>query len=333
MFLKGFQRPKRLEYNAETLSATYGEFYAQPLERGYGTTIGNALRRTLLSSIEGAAVSAVRIEGAPHEFSSLPGVLEDTTDIILNLKQVFFKSTSADPQTLTLKAGKAGRVTAADIECPAPVEVLNPEQYIATLGKEGKLHIEIQIKMGRGYVPAEDNFDEAFPQGFIPLDSSHSPVRKVSYRVEGARVGRTTDYDKLTLQVWTNGAVTPQDALAKAAFLMRDHMALFINFEEGDLAARVAERSEMRGTEFAMEMLGHPIEELEISSTRARRALETLNIHTIGDLVQRSEDDLLSIDNFGKKSLDEIKKRLQDMGLTLGMRVPSTTAGSGVLPL
>jgi DNA-directed RNA polymerase subunit alpha len=322
MFTQSFQRPKRLECNTEALTPRYGEFYTQPLERGFGATIGNALRRVLLSSIEGASVTAVRIEGATHEFTSPAGVLEDTTDIILNLKQIPFKSASPEPQTLTLKAKGPCKVTAAQIETTPHVEVLEPDRYIAALNADGELKMELMVRMGYGYVPAEANFDETFPLGYIPVDSSHSPVRKVAYTVEDARVGQRTDYDKLTLKIWTNGAVTPQQALARAAIIIKDHMGLFINVEESEYVSAYPDRPEDGGMG-AMDKLARPIEELEISSSRARRALQMLRVRTVGDLLKHTEDDLLSIENFGKKSLEEIKERLRDMGLSLGVKVGS----------
>jgi DNA-directed RNA polymerase subunit alpha len=320
MFTQSFQRPKRLECNTEALTPRYGEFYTQPLERGFGRTIGNALRRVLLSSIEGAAITAVRIEGAAHEFTSPAGVLEDTTDIILNLKQIPFKSASPEPQTLTLKAKGPCKVTAAQIETTPHVEVLEPDRYIAALNADGALKMELMVRMGYGYVPAEANFDETFPQGYIPVDSSHSPVRKVAYTVEDARVGQRTDYDKLTLKVWTNGAVTPQQALARAAIILKDHMGLFINVEESEYVSAHPDHPEDGGLG-ALDKLVRPIEELEISSSRARRALQLLRVRTVGDLLKHTEDELLSIENFGKKSLEEIKERLRDMGLSLGIKV------------
>ena len=319
MFTQSFQRPKRLECNTEVLTPRYGEFYMQPLERGFGITIGNALRRVLLSSIEGAAITAVRIEGAAHEFTSPTGVLEDTTDIILNLKQIPFKSASPEPQTLTLKAKGPCKVTAAQIETTPHVEVLEPDCYIAALNADGALKMELIVRMGYGYVPADVNFDEAFPLGYIPVDSSHSPVRKVAYTVEDARIGQRTDYDKLTLKIWTNGAVTAQQALARSAIILKDYMGLFLNVEESEYVS-TPDHTEDGGLG-TMDKIVRPIEELEISSSRARRALQVLRVHTVGDLLKHTEDELLSIENFGKKSLEEIKERLRDMGLSFGMKV------------
>src|SRR5438552_3870531 len=232
MLWKGFQKPKRLEYEADQLTAIYGKFTAQPFERGFGTTIGNALRRVLLSSIEGAAITAVRIEGVLHEFSSIPGVVEDVTDIILNLKQIPIKLHVDHPESLYVKAEGAGEVKAGMIQANPNVEILDPDTPIATLSEEGKLEMEMRVKRGRGYVAADRNFDDDLSIGYIPIDSVHSPVRKVAYHVEDARLGQTTDFDKLTLEVWTDGSISPQDAVALAAKLVKDHMSIFINFEE-----------------------------------------------------------------------------------------------------
>jgi DNA-directed RNA polymerase subunit alpha len=237
MLWKGFQRPKRLEFERETLTDRFGRFYAQPFERGFGTTIGNALRRVLLSSIEGAAITAVKIDGVLHEFSPIPGVGEDATDIILNLKQVPLKLHSDQTKTLVIRIDKAGEVKARDIQADGDVEILEPEAHIATVSEGGSLHMEMRLKRGRGYVSADKNFDEDLGIGWIPIDSVHSPVKKVNYVVEAARIGQTTDYDKLTLEVWTNGAVTPRDAVSLAAKLIRDHFTIFVGLDEaGDQA-------------------------------------------------------------------------------------------------
>ena len=317
MIWKGFQKPKRLEVEQDTLTPTFGRFTAQPFERGFGTTIGNALRRILLSSVEGAAITAVKMEGVLHEFSSIPGVVEDTTDIILNLKQIPFRIHSDHPETLTLTSEGPGTVTAGDIQVTSNVEVLDPEKPVATLSEEGKLAMELRLKRGRGYVTAEQNFDEDLGIGFIPLDSVHSPVRKVNYAVEDARLGQTTDYDKLTLEVWTNGAVNPQDAVAVAAKLLKDHMAIFINFEEAPEEELDFPTSE---DERLLEQLSRSVDELELS-VRSYNCLKNANIKTIGDLVAKSESEMLKTKNFGRKSLNEIKDILAEMGLSLGMEM------------
>ena len=317
MVWKGFQRPKRLEVDQASLTPTFGRFHAQPFERGFGITIGNALRRILLSAIEGAAVTAVKIDGVLHEFSSIPGVVEDTTDIVLNLKEVPFRVHSDHAETLTLTAEGPGTVTAGDMVASANVEVLDPRRPIATLSEEGKISMEMRLKRGRGYVTADRNFDEDLGIGYIPLDSVHSPVRKVNYTVEDARLGQTTDYDKLNLEVWTNGAVTPHDAVAMAAKLLKDHMAIFINFEEApeeDLDFPTTEDERL------MEQLGRSVDELELS-VRSYNCLKNAEIKTIGDLVTRSESEMLKTKNFGRKSLNEIKDILSEMSLALGMDV------------
>ena len=317
MLWKGFQKPKRLACNLETLTDKYGMFTAQPFERGFGTTIGNALRRVLLSSIEGVAVTAVKIEGVLHEFSSIPGVVEDATDIILNLKQIPFRMSGEGPRTITLSATAAGVVTSAAIQTGPECEVLDKDIYVATVSEGGRLNIEMRLKQGRGYVSADKNFDEDLGIGYIPVDSVHSPVRKVNYTVDSARLGQMTDYDKLTLEVWTNGAILPQDAVGLAAKLLKDHMAIFINFEELPEAAEIEVD---RGVERLNENLNRSVEELELS-VRSYNCLKNAQIQTIGELVQKSEQEMLKTKNFGRKSLNEIKAILATMGLGLGMRI------------
>jgi DNA-directed RNA polymerase subunit alpha len=317
MIWKGFQKPKRLEVEQETLTGTFGRFSAQPYERGFGLTVGNAMRRILLSSIEGAAVTAVKIDGVLHEFSSVPGVVEDTTDIILNLKQVPFRMHSDRAETLTLTAEGPGTITAGDIQTSANVEVLNPEITIATLSEEGRISMEMRLKRGRGYVSADRNFEDDLGIGYIPLDSVHSPVRKVNYTVEDARLGQTTDFDNLTVEVWTNGAIAPQDAVATAAKLLKDHMAIFINFEEASEEELDFPTTE---DERLMEQLSRSVDELELS-VRSYNCLKNADIKSIGDLVSRTEAEMLKTKNFGRKSLNEIKDILAEMGLSLGMDV------------
>jgi len=324
MMWSDFQKPKKLDYDPETLTPNYGRFVAQPFERGFGTTIGNALRRVLLSSIEGAAITAVRVEGVLHEFSSLQGVVEDMTDVVLNLKQVPFKLHGSGPKTLYLEKKGPGVVTAADFEQDPDIEILDPAAHIATLSKEGSLKLEARLKKGRGYVVADRNADTDLPLGYIPVDSIHSPVRRVNYHVEGARVGQMTDYDKLILEVWTNGAVSPQEAISLAAELLADHLRIFSAFE-----TRIEEREELAAPEVdprMAEMLAKPIEELDLS-VRSANCLKNANIRTLGDLVQRTEREMLSTKNFGRKSLDEIKDVLASLGLSFGMA--RATAGRG----
>ncbi len=317
MVWKGFQRPKRLEVDQASLTGTFGRFSAQPFERGFGITIGNSLRRILMSAIEGAAITAVKIDGVLHEFTAIPGVVEDTTDIILNLKQIPFRVHSDHAETLTLVAEGPGTVRAGDIVAGANVEVLDPERVIATLSEEGRISMEMRLKRGRGYIPANRNFDEDLGIGYIPLDSVHTPVRRVNYTVEDARLGQTTDYGKLNLEVWTNGAVAPQDAVAMAAKLLKDHMAIFINFEEApeeDLDFQTTEDERL------MDQLSRSVDELELS-VRSYNCLKNADIKTIGDLVTRTEGEMLKTKNFGRKSLNEIKDILAEMGLSLGMDV------------
>jgi len=316
MLWKGFQKPKRLAVNTDTLTDRYGEFYAQPFERGFGTTIGNALRRVLLSSIEGAAITAVKIEGVLHEFSSIPGVVEDATDIILNLKQIPFKMNVEGPKTLYLQVDQPGEVTSSAMQEDPEVDILDKDVYIATISEGGSLRIEMRVKTGRGYVSAEKNFDEDLPIGYIPVDSVHSPLRKVNYTVEAARLGQMTDYDKLTLSVWTNGAISPADAVGLAAKLLKDHTQIFINFEEQPEAEEVTQE---RAPVVRNDVLDRSVEELELS-VRSYNCLKNASITTIRELVTKSEQEMLKTKNFGRKSLNEIKEILSAMGLGLGMR-------------
>lgn len=321
---KGFQKPKRLEVDAETLTATYGKFYAQPFERGFGTTVGNALRRVLLSSIEGAAITAVKIEGVLHEFSSLPGVVEDVTDIILNLKQIPIKMHTTEEKMLMLSVERKGKVTAADLQGDSTIEILDSSAPIATLSENGKLEMEMRVSIGRGYVSADKNFDEDMGIGYIPIDSVHSPVRRVNYHVEAARIGQATDYDRLVLEVWTNGTVSPTDAVGLAATLLRDHLTIFVNAEhetafegslDGELPANLTE------------YLNRSVDELELS-VRSANCLKNAGIRTIRDLVQKTEKDMLETKNFGRKSLNEIRDILRPMGLSLGMELEPAEAKS-----
>jgi DNA-directed RNA polymerase subunit alpha len=317
MLWKGFQKPKRLSVDTDSLTDKYGRFWAQPFERGFGTTIGNALRRVLLSSIEGAAVTAVKIEGVLHEFQSIPGVVEDATDIILNLKQIPFKLNGEGPKAIYLKVDQPGVVTSGMIEADGDVEILDKDMYVATVSEGGRIEMEMRLKRGRGYVSADKNFEEDLGIGFIPIDSVHSPVRKCNYTVEAARLGQITDYDKLTLEVWTNGSVKAVDAIGLAAKLLKDHMNIFINFEE-ELEAAAA--GEDRKPEIRNENLNRSVEELELS-VRSYNCLKNANIQTIGELVQKTENEMLKTKNFGRKSLNEIKEILSNMGLSLGMRI------------
>ncbi len=313
---RGFQKPKRLVANTESLTDRYGMFWAQPFERGFGTTIGNSLRRVLLSSIEGAAITAVRIEGVSHEFSPIPGVVEDATDIILNLKQIPFKMSTEGVFTARVTVEGAGEVLSGQIECPPEVEVLDRHMHIATVSEGGRVSIEMRLRPGRGYVSQDRNFDDDLPVDYIPIDSVHSPVRKVNFSVENARLGQMTDYDKLTLEVWTNGAISPQDSIGQAAKLLKDHMSIFINFEE---VPEVVEEPAERAINQMNEVLNRSVEELELS-VRSYNCLKNANIQTIGDLVQKTEAEMLRTKNFGRKSLNEIKEIIGNLGLGFGMR-------------
>jgi DNA-directed RNA polymerase subunit alpha len=322
MLWKGFQRPNRLEVEEE--KGNYGRFTAQPLERGWGTTVGNALRRVLLSSIEGAAVTAVKIEGVEHEFTAVPGVVEDVTDIILNLKGLAIRLHDDGPRALTLDVKTKGAVTADAFEDDAQLEILNPDAPVATLADGGRLRLEATVGKGRGYVPADRNFDPEAPIGTIPLDSAHSPVRRVNYHVEAARVGQATDYDKLVIEVWTNGTISPRDAVGVAAVLLREHLAIFVNVET-DEAAQAA-GAEMPQSELDA-LLDTNVEELELS-VRSANCLKNAGIRTLRELVQKTEKDMLETKNFGRKSLNEIKDILRDKGLAFGMKLESP-AGAG----
>ncbi|MEX2661153.1 MAG: DNA-directed RNA polymerase subunit alpha [Vicinamibacterales bacterium] len=325
MLWKGFQRPKRLEFERETLNDRFGRFYAQPFERGFGTTIGNAMRRVLLSSIEGAAVTAVKIDGVLHEFSPIPGVVEDATDIILNLKQVPLKMHTDAVKTLYLNITKAGEVRARDIQTDADVEILEPDAHIATVAEGGKLVMEMRVKRGRGYVSADKNFDEDLGIGWIPIDSVHSPIKKVNYLVEAARIGQNTDYDKLTIDVWTNGSVSPRDAVSLSSKLIRDHLSIFVNLEE--VAELQLEGGADSPRSASNENLDKSVEELELS-VRSYNCLKNANIRTIRELVQKTEGEMLKTKNFGRKSLNEIKEILTTMGLSLGMRLDQSAAAT-----
>jgi DNA-directed RNA polymerase subunit alpha len=316
--LSDFQRPRFAEVTPGSLTDTYGEFVAYPFERGFATTVGHSIRRVLLSSIQGAAVTNVRIKGVMHEFTTLPGVWEDITHILLNLKEVPFKVHSSEPQTVTISAKGEGTVTSAAIRCNQNVEVVDPNVHIATLGEEGELEIEMVVCLGRGFITADRNHSETLGLGFIPMDSNHSPIIRVNYIVEPARVGQSTDYEKLTLQVWTNGAVNPKEAVSDAALILRDHFLVFArqdeDFTEMEMGAATL------GSEAANTWLGKSVEELELS-VRANNCLRNANITTIGELVQRTEAELMKTKNFGKKSLQEIKDELARIGLSLGMRL------------
>ena len=310
-------RPKALEVDHSTLTETYGRFFCEPLERGFGITIGNSLRRILLSSVRGAAITSVRLEGALHEFSSIPDVKEDVSDIILNLKEVQLKMNGAGPKTVRVRATGPKDVTAGDIITDETIEILNPDQHICTVSDSGKVDMEMVVREGVGYVPADKNKDLEAPVDTISTDSIFSPIRRVNYKVTNARVGQVTDYDKLTLELWTNGAVLPENALALAAKILKEQLQIFINFDE-----QVEEiDEEPTGEEEPInENLYRTVDELELS-VRSANCLQNANIRYIGELVQKSEAEMLKTKNFGRKSLKEIKDVLGEMGLALGMKV------------
>ena len=314
MLSTGFQKPKRLSVSSEDASPNYGQFVAQPFERGFGTTIGNAMRRVLLASIEGAAITAVKIEGILHEFSPITGIVEDATDLILNLKQISFKINGLGPKLLRLESNLAGILTAGDIKTDGDVEILDEKIYIATVSDGGQLEMEMRLANGRSYVSADKNFTDDLAIGYIPIDSVHSPVRKVNYSIESSRLGQTTDYEKLTIDVWTNGSITPEDAIGHAGKLLKDHMSIFINFEEQE---EVEEEVEAQEENVTNENLSKSVDELELS-VRSYNCLKNANIKTIEELVQKTESEMLKTKNFGRKSLNEIKEILTTMGLGLG---------------
>jgi DNA-directed RNA polymerase subunit alpha len=314
-------KPKSVPVDSESLTEFYGKFVCEPLERGFGITLGNSIRRVLLSSLQGAAISAVKIDGALHEFTSVPDVVEDVTEIVLNLKEVVLQAHS--PRTHTVRIDREGpcEVKAGDIQGSDQVEVLNPDHVICTVSKGGRVSAELTVNVGRGYVPADRNKTPGMPIGTIPIDALFSPIRKVNYQVTNARVGQITDYDKLTLEVWTNGSVRPQDAVAYAAKILKDQLSIFINFEEEEEAATVTSSDE----EPLNENLFRSVEELELS-VRSANCLQNANIHMIGELVQKTEAEMLKTKNFGRKSLKEIKEILADMGLSLGMKIDNWPA-------
>ena len=320
MLWKGFQRPKRVDIDSETATPSFARFTAQPFERGFATTVGNALRRCLLSSIEGAAVTAVHIEGVLHEFSSIPGVVEDVTDIILNLRQVPIRLESEEPKFLSLDFKGPGTVTAGELTGDPTVAIVDPDIVIATLNEEAHLKMQVKVEQGRGYVTADKNFDETMGIGWVPIDSVHSPVRRVNFRVEPARVGRATDYERLALEVQTNGTMAPEEALSLASMLLRDHLGIFTHAEESMRQEKPAERSaELSGLD---KLLSKSIDELDLS-VRSANCLKNANIHTLRDLVRKQEKEMLETKNFGRKSLEELQDVLEKLGLQFGMDVPA----------
>ncbi len=318
MLETGFQRPKYLECDYETLTEKYGCFSAEPFERGYGVTIGNALRRILLSSVAGAAITAVRIQGVLHEFSSISGMVEDVTDVILNLKGIPLNLEGDEPKIMTLKKKGPTEAKASDIIHDSDIEILDKDIHIASLDKDGKLDMEMVVKNNRGYIPADQNFDADLSVDYIPLDSSHSPIKKVNYRVEAARVGKRIDYEKLNLEIWTSGSVSPQEALAQASKIMRDHLVIFLTIVDEPMEREQITIKKEIPYYPQLDILSKSIDHLELS-VRSNNCLRAAGIEKIYELVQKTEDDLLKTKNFGRKSLTEIKETLQELNLGLNL--------------
>src|SRR3989440_5570581 len=313
-----FEMPKRLTKEEGTATETYAKFIAEPFETGYGHTVGNSLRRVLLSSLEGAAISSIKIDGAMHEFATIEGVVEDVTDIVLNLKRILFKSHSRDPQTVLLSANKEGEVTAADIQLNQNLELVNPKQHICTLDKKKKFEMELEIKVGRGFMPGDENkkVDQAI--GVIAIDSLFSPVTRVRYGVESARVGQRTDYDRLILEIWTDGRISPDDALTQASAILQHHLDVFVGYDKNAIEfEEVADKQDEEKNKLK-KLLNMSVNEIELS-VRAANCLNNANITTVGQLAMKSESEMLKYRNFGKKSLNEIREKLSGLGLTLGM--------------
>ncbi len=310
-------KPETVEVDEKSLTATYGKFVGEPFERGFGQTIGNSLRRILLSSLRGAAITSVQLDDALHEFSTIQGATEDVTDIILNLKEVRLKLHDSEREVIRIEAAGPKEVLAKDIVTGPQVEILNPEHHIASLSKEGRLNATMVVRMGQGYVPAERNREEELPVDTIFMDAVFSPIRKVNFTVTNARVGQRTDYDRLVLEVWTDGSETPEDALAYAARILQDQVSIFINFREGPQPAESDSDGE---TGLLNENLFRAVEDLEFS-VRAQNCLQNANLKYIGELVQKSEQEMLKTKNFGRKSLNEIKELLGELGLELGMKL------------
>ena len=320
---KNFEMPKRLECEESTYEDVYGKFIAEPFERGYGTTIGNSLRRVLLSGIEGAAVTSIKIDGILHEFSSISGVMEDVSEIVLNIKKLILRSRTKNPKTLSLNVEKKGVIKASDITTDETIDILNPDLHIATLTKKAKFNMELEVGRGRGYVPAEKNKKEDQPIGIIAVDSIFTPITKVNFRVENTRIGQITDYDKLILEIWTSGSIAPKDALLHASHILQRHLDPFTNL--GKLPEEEGDKTEATEDKELWEKLVTPVTDLELS-VRSSNCLKEAKIKTIGDMVKKTEIEMLKYRNFGKKSLSEIQKILQDMGLSFGMKIPKKKA-------
>src|SRR5215510_1752070 len=313
-----FEMPKRLTKEDSTATETYAKFIAEPFETGYGHTVGNSLRRVLLSSLEGAAITSIKVDGAMHEFATIEGVVEDVTDIVLNLKRILFKAHTRDPQTLLLSANKEGEVTAADIQLNQNVELVNPTQHICTLDKKKKFEMELEVKIGRGFLPGDENkkVDQAI--GVIAIDSLFSPVTRVRFGVENARVGQRTDYDKLLVEIWTDGRITPDDALTQASAILQHHLDVFVGYDKNAVEFEEVVDKQDEEKNKQKKLLNMSVNEIELS-VRAANCLNNANITTVGQLALKTEQEMLKYRNFGKKSLNEIKDKLAALGLTLGM--------------
>ena len=322
--MRDFQIPTKTDVDKDTLTTTYGRFTAEPFERGFGTTVGNSLRRVLLSSLTGAAIVSVKLEGVLHEFSTIPGITEDVTDIILNVKKIRLRLHADKTKSIRLRKKGPGVAKAGDIEHDADIQILTPDLHIATLDKGATLDMELVVRRGRGYVPAERNKEEEMPIGVIPVDALYSPVTRVNYLVENARVGRMTDYDKLILEIHTDGSISPEDALSDAALIVRGHLDIFINVK--DIEEAISRPAVAESITESNKNLLRSVNELELS-VRAANCLKNANIKTIADLVQKTEADMLRTKNFGKKSLNEIKEILNEMGLSLGMKLDHASEG------
>jgi DNA-directed RNA polymerase subunit alpha len=319
-----FEMPKRLTKEESTATETYAKFVAEPFETGYGHTIGNSLRRVLLSSLEGAAITSIKVDGAMHEFTTVDGVVEDVTDIILNLKKILFKAHSREPQTLLLSVNKEGDVTAADIELNQNVELVNPKQHICTLDKKKKFEMELEVKVGRGFCPGDENKKPNQAIGVIAIDSLFSPVTRVRYAVESARVGQRTDYDRLIVEIWTDGRITPDDSLTQASAILQHHLDVFVGYDKNAVEFEEVVDKQDEEKSKLKKLLGMSVNEIELS-VRAANCLNNANITTVGQLAMKTEAEMLKYRNFGKKSLNEIKEKLSTLGLTLGMTFESDT--------
>ncbi|HEY1791021.1 MAG TPA: DNA-directed RNA polymerase subunit alpha [Verrucomicrobiae bacterium] len=313
-----FEMPKRLQKEEATATETYAKFVADPFETGYGHTVGNSLRRVLLSSLEGAAITSIKVDGAMHEFTTIEGVVEDVTDVVLNLKKIKFKAHTRDEQILLLSVNKEGAVTAADVQCNQNVELVNPDQHICTLDKKKKFEMELTVKIGRGFCPSDENKKPGQPIGVIAIDSIFSPVTRVRYNVDAARVGNRTDYDKLILEIWTDGRLTPDDALTQSSAILAHHLDVFVGYDKNAVEFEEAADKQDEEKLKLKKQLNMSVNEIELS-VRAANCLNNANITTVGQLAMKTEQEMLKYRNFGKKSLNEIKDKLSSLGLSLGM--------------